>query len=182
MKILIHTCCAPCLIFPLQRMNEIGAHPAVFFYNPNIHPAAEYGARRTALEEYLKGREIEAFYPEYDPRAFFRAVNLKEDGMERCRACWRLRLDACAKAARQAGFDSFTTTLLASPYQSQEELKSLGEESAGRHGSSFYYEDFRPGFRDAHTKAKEAGIYCQKYCGCIYSEIERQKAKKRCSR
>jgi len=42
----------------------------------------------------------------------------------------------------------------------------------------FYYEDFRPGFRKAHEQAKAAGVYCQKYCGCIYSEMERfQKSK-----
>jgi epoxyqueuosine reductase len=178
MKILIHTCCAPCLIFPLERIRGTGASSGVFFYNPNIHPLSEYSARRQAVEDYLKGTDVEAFYPEYEPRDFFRAVNLKDEGLDRCRICWSLRLQAAARRASEAGFDFFTTTLLVSPYQSQEELKKLGEEAARSYGVGFYYEDFRPGFRDAHAKAKQAGIYCQKYCGCIYSEIERQKAKK----
>jgi len=178
MKVLIHTCCAPCLIFPLERIKDAGGEAAVFFYNPNIHPLSEYSARRQAVEDYLKDKTVESFFPDYEPRDFFRAVNLKDQGLERCRICWGLRLNASAKAACEAGFESFTTTLLVSPYQSQEELKKLGEEAARSRGISFYYEDFRPGFRDAHSRAKQAGIYCQKYCGCIYSEIERKKAKK----
>ncbi|MBI4707075.1 MAG: epoxyqueuosine reductase QueH, partial [Candidatus Omnitrophica bacterium] len=66
-----------------------------------------------------------------------------------------------------------TTTLLVSPYQNQELLKEIGEEIAAREGISFFYQDFRPGFRKAHDQAKSQGIYCQKYCGCLYSEIER---------
>ena len=39
MKLLLHTCCAPC---------------SVYWYNPNIHPYMEYKARRDTLKEYTK--------------------------------------------------------------------------------------------------------------------------------
>lgn len=71
------------------------------------------------------------------------------------------------------GFDAFTTTLLGSPYQEHEIIKQLGEDLAGQAGIKFYYEDFRAGFKDAHDKARKKGIYCQNYCGCIFSEKER---------
>ena len=37
----------------------------------------------------------------------------------------------------------------------------------------FIYRDFRVGFREGQAKAREAGMYMQKYCGCIFSEEER---------
>ena len=35
------------------------------------------------------------------------------------------------------------------------------------------YRDFRVGFWVGHEKAKEAGLYMQKYCGCVFSEESR---------
>ncbi|MCM8763175.1 MAG: epoxyqueuosine reductase QueH, partial [Candidatus Omnitrophica bacterium] len=83
-----------------------------------------------------------------------------------------------AQQAKEGGFKYFSTTLLVSPYQDHNLLKKIGEDVAKEVGIEFYYEDFRPGFRQAHNRAKEQGIYCQKYCGCIYSEIERFNKKK----
>lgn len=116
-------------------------------------------------------------YPEYAPSQYFQEVNLKEDNSKRCSFCWALRLKATAKTAKEKGFDCFSTTLLVSPYQDQELLKKIGKAASGVEGVDFYYEDFRPGFREAHESAKREGVYCQKYCGCIYSEIERHAKK-----
>ena len=80
---------------------------------------------------------------------------------------------AAAKQAKEKGLDCFSTTLLVSPYQNQELLKKIGDDIAAEEGIRFYYEDFRPGFRKAHDEAKAKRVYCQKYCGCIYSELER---------
>ena len=71
------------------------------------------------------------------------------------------------------GCSVFSTTLLVSPYQDQEALKKIGSDIAQETGVSFFYEDFRQGFKKAHEQARAEGIYCQKYCGCIYSEVER---------
>ena len=35
------------------------------------------------------------------------------------------------------------------------------------------YRDFRVGFREGQAKARELGLYMQKYCGCIFSEEDR---------
>jgi len=174
MKLLLHTCCAPCLIYPLERLGEKGFEVSGFFYNPNIHPFAEYQNRRQAVENFIKSNNIEVIYPEYNPTEFFRAINLKETN-GRCFICWSLRLKATAKTAKAKGFSHFSTTLLVSPYQDQELLKKIGSDIAKAGEIDFYYEDFRPGFKKAHDIAKAQGIYCQKYCGCIYSEIERCK-------
>lgn len=169
MKLLLHTCCAPCLIYPLERLRQEGLKAAGFFYNPNIHPLAEYARRKEAMENFNRSSGSEIIYPEYSPWEFFQAVNLKEDKPQRCSICWRLRLKKTARMAKEKGFDYFSTTLLVSPYQDQELLKKIGSDIAQEEKINFYYEDFRPGFRKAHSEAKSKDIYCQKYCGCIYS-------------
>ena len=173
MKFLLHTCCAPCLIWPLETLRAKGFEVAGLFYNPNIHPLGEYNQRRQAVEYYSSKAGMEVFYPPYLPEEFFRAVNMMEEKLERCPICWFGRLKYTAQQARQKGFTHFSSTLLVSPYQDQEALKRIGEDIAQKEGVAFYYEDFRPGFKKAHDQAKREGIYCQKYCGCIYSEIER---------
>lgn len=175
MKILLHICCAPCLIYPLERLREKGNEVTGLFYNPNIHPLAECDMRRQAVADYSNSVNLEVMYPEYKPEEFFRAVNMKEYNSARCYLCWALRLKQTAKLAKDNKFDSFTSTLLVSPYQDQELIHKIGHEVARAEGVEFYYEDFRAGFRSAHDTAREKGIYRQRYCGCIYSEIERCK-------
>lgn len=173
MQLLLHTCCAPCLLYPLERLRQGGFQVTGFFYNPNIHPCVEYANRKKALEALSDAAGVKVVYPAYAPAEFFQAVNLNENNPGRCEICWRLRLSETARCAKEKGFEYFSTTLLVSPYQDQELLKQIGRAVAKAEGVTFYYEDFRPGFRKAHEQARAQGIYCQKYCGCIYSEIER---------
>jgi epoxyqueuosine reductase len=161
------------MIYPLGQLNKKCSEIAGFFYNPNIHPFAEYKNRRQAVESYSRIAGIEIIYPPYEPAQFFSAVNMMEEKLERCPICWSLRLQRTAQAAKETGYSHFSTTLLVSPYQNQELLKKIGLDMAKEEGIDFYYEDFRLGFKKAHEEAKAGGIYCQNYCGCIYSEIER---------
>ncbi len=179
MKLLLHTCCAPCVIYPLEKLKQEGFSVRGYFYNPNIHPLSEYNNRLKAATDFGAKRDLEMVHAEYAPVEFFQAVNLKEDRPERCLICWKLRLKKTAEAAKEMGCEYFSTTLLVSPYQDQEALKKIGCDMAADSGVEFLYEDFRPGFRKAHEQAKAEGIYCQKYCGCTYSELERcQKSEK----
>jgi hypothetical protein len=162
----------------LERLKEKRYEVTGFFYNPNIHPYAEYQKRRQAVEDYSKGLNFDVIYPEYAPSEYFREINRKENNPGRCSLCWTFRMKATAKTAKENGFKFFSTTLLVSPYQDQELLRQIGEAVSQVEGVDFYYEDFRPGFRSAHNLAREKGIYCQNYCGCIYSEIERHNKKK----
>jgi len=178
MNILLHVCCAPCLIYPLEALRSKEHNVAGFFYNPNIHPQTEYISRRQAAEEYAAFAGCRLDVPEYAPEHFFQAVHLRQVPPDRCMRCWSLRLRQTARHAKESGFDAFCTTLLVSPYQDQAQLKMLGEDIASSEGSVFYYEDFRPGFRKAHAQARAQGIYCQKYCGCLYSQKERSVQRK----
>ena len=48
-------------------------------------------------------------------------------------------------------------------------MEKLSEE----YDIKFLYRDFRYGFWEGHDKAKELGLYMQKYCGCVFSEESR---------
>ena len=175
MKLLLHTCCAPCSVYCIQELREEGIEPTVYWYNPNIHPYKEYEARRNCLKEYTKSINIEAiFEEEYGLKEFCR--NTISDLENRCsNYCYKVRLEQTAKYAKENGYDSFSTTLLVSPYQKHEVLKEIGEELAKKYGIEFIYRDFRIGFREGQNKARELGLYMQKYCGCIFSEEDRYK-------
>ncbi|MEN8263052.1 MAG: epoxyqueuosine reductase QueH [Nitrospirota bacterium] len=94
---------------------------------------------------------------------------------DRCRLCYRLRLEKTAEQAQNEGFDAFSTTLLISPYQDFEELAKTGNDLAEKYNVHFHLEDFRPYFRDAMNLSRELGLYRQNYCGCIFSREERKK-------
>jgi len=173
MKLLLHTCCAPCIIYPLEKLKERKFEVTAFFYNPNIHPLDEYQNRRNALVDFSSSTDIDILYPEYIPFEFERAVELTKDRPARCSICWVLRLKRTAQEARERRFSHFSTTLLVSPYQDQAELKRIGSKVAQEEGIAFYDEDFRTGFRNAHKLARAQGLYCQNYCGCAYSMQER---------
>ncbi len=104
-------------------------------------------------------------------------VQLPAPSPHRCRYCYLLRLHNAARAAKEEGFDAFTTTLLISPYQNLELLKRIGEELQAKVGVRFLYEDLRPGYRESRRMAKELNLYRQKYCGCLYSDAERKRCK-----
>ncbi len=173
MKLLMHTCCAPCSINCINVLREEGIEPTLYWYNPNIHPYIEYKNRKESLEKYSKLINIETvFEDEYGLKNFCKNVinNLEN----RCADyCYRVRLEQTAKYAKENGYDAITTTLFVSPYQNHEQLKNILEEIAKKYNLKPIYRDFRPGFRTGQNKARELELYMQKYCGCIFSEEDR---------
>ena len=170
MKLLLHTCCGPCLIYPLKRVREKGFEPEIYYFNPNIYPFVEFVRRKEALEKLRQSTDFKVIYPEYDAAEFNLAIAETPQSPQRCYNCWALRLRRSAQFAKDNKFDSFSTTLLVSPFQDHNALKEIGDKVARDEGIEFYYEDFREGYRTARQEAKEKGIYCQKYCGCTYSK------------
>lgn len=173
MKLLMHTCCAPCSVYCIDSLRAEKIEPTLFWYNPNIHPYTEYKARRDCLKDYAEKTKVELIIDEeYGLDEFCR--NVVNDIPNRCvNYCYKKRLSETVRYAAKHGYDTFTTTLLVSPYQKHEELIKVCEELAALSGVKFLYRDFRVGFREGQQKAREAGLYMQKYCGCIFSEEDR---------
>ena len=167
----MHTCCAPCLTFPLLELRSQAADVVVYYYNPNIQPFQEYKRRRDCLEEYCSAEAVTFIEARYDFERFYQAVVFKESS--RCEICYTLRLTEAAKYAAKEDFDCFTTTLLVSPYQKHDLLVEIGKATGDRYGVPFRYSDFRRGWAQTRALSRELDLYRQKYCGCLYSEKER---------
>ena len=169
MKLLLHTCCAPCSVYCIEELKKENIDITSFWYNPNIHPYKEYEARLETLKNYDEKIGIPLIIDDYyGLREFCKNVVDKLDN--RCGYCYLCRLEKTAKYAKENGFDAFSTTLLISPYQDHELLKKTGDMLSKKYGIKFLYKDFRPGFRYGQNKARELGLYMQKYCGCVFSE------------
>ena len=173
MNILLHICCAPCSIYPIEALRKEGHKIGGYFDNSNIHPYSEYLKRKAEVEKYSKEAGLTVTYADYKLEDFFAYISCNERQEDRCPICWWLRLKEAAKFAKENGFDAFTTTLLASPYQDHEVLKNICAEIAKNAEIGFHYVDFRPGFNAARDKARAKGMYLQNYCGCLMSEKER---------
>lgn len=178
MKLLLHACCGPCLIEPLEALKSEAESVTVVYVNPNIHPVAEYERRRDVLVEYAEHEDVDVVELPYDVASWMVAVGpLAQAGSERCRACFRLRLDATANYAAQNGFDAIATTLTVSPYQDAILIAEEGERAAAAAGVTYVHRDFRDRYADATRRSRELEMYRQNYCGCVLSDVEARAAR-----
>jgi len=172
MKILLHICCGPCAIYPVEVLEAAGHHVEGYFDNPNIHPHQEFLRRVKALEDFAAQAGLTVIWnKDYDIEEYFRLVAFREQ--ERCRFCYQLRLGRAAREARARGFEAFTTTLLYSRYQQHDLIQDVARQAAAEAGVKFFYEDFRRGWTQGVAQSKAMGLYRQSYCGCLFSERER---------
>lgn len=172
MKLLLHTCCGPCVIYPLEILRKEGFEVEGYFYNPNIYPQEEFLKRRDVFLSFANSEKLKIHIPEYNEDDYHNALTDNQKP-KRCLSCWDLRLLKTAECAKVNNFSVFTTTLLVSPYQDIEALGTIGQRISKDLEVDFLFRDFRPGFRDGHNQAMALGMYCQKYCGCKCSLEER---------
>lgn len=91
---------------------------------------------------------------------------------ERCRACYRMRLEEAAATAVEGGFDGLATTLAVSPYQFTDVIHEELERACANAGIMAHFEDYRPYYDEATRISRELGMYRQNYCGCRFSIAE----------
>ncbi len=172
MKLLLHTCCAPCATYPVKVLKEMDMDIMGFFYRYNIHPFQECVKREETLKQYSESIGLKVIYqPDYKIEKFLQSIVFREK--ERCRYCYYDRLKATALVAKKGKFEGFTTTLLYSKFQNHELIRQTGEALAKNYGLKFFYHDFREGWKFGIEESKRLKMYRQQYCGCIYSEKDR---------
>ena len=179
-KLLLHSCCAPCSSYVLEYLSNY-FEITVFYYNPNIGPEAEYRLRADEQKRLIEAMHFE--YPvsfiegDYRPACFFsesRGLEHEPEGGERCRRCYRLRLEETARLAHEYGMDYFTTTLSISPLKKADWLNEIGEEMTQKYGVAWLPSDFKKkgGYLRSIELSREYGLYRQNFCGCVYSKRE----------
>ena len=197
-SLLLHACCGPCSSYVLEYLSKY-FQITVLYYNPNIYPQAEYERRLAELKKLYEvfppalNTGVKVVECEYDPEQFYEAVGVRaepelaqepEKG-ERCRRCYKLRLERAAAYAVQNHFDYFCTSLSISPFKDAVKINELGVEIEGRllavvattatstseKFPKWLFSDFKKkgGFKRSLELSKEYGMYRQDYCGCVYS-------------
>jgi len=177
MKLLLHACCADCALKFLESAKSEDLETTIYYYNPNIHPRAEYLTRLLALRKVVE-EKAKIIVPDWKPKDYFELFNPSKptpdpslDKEGRCIKCWNLRLEATAKYAAENGFDTFSSTLVTSEYQDQENIEKIAENKAKKYGIKFW----KP--KKICCDLKTSGFYKQFFCGCVYSMKERYEEK-----
>ena len=197
-RLLLHSCCAPCSSYVMEYLRE-HFRITVFYYNPNITSKEEYDYRlseeKRLIEAYNrqvetqdfegmnstpKAEKIEILECPYDPENYLKAVKGYEncpEGGDRCGICFEMRLRKTAEAAREGGYDCFTTTLTISPLKNDARLNEIGERVGAEYGIAFLPSDFKKknGFKRSIELSAQFDLYRQNYCGCGFSKRQAQK-------
>lgn len=182
-SLLLHVCCAPCSSYVIEYLSEF-FNITLYYYNPNISPESEYNFRLAELQrlitEFPAAQGVKLKPCEYDPQSFFEMAKGLEDmpeGGQRCKSCYRLRLEKTARAAKELGFDFFTTTLTISPYKNADWLNEIGDELSKKYSVPYLFSDFKKknGYKRSIELSREYDLYRQDFCGCAYSKQEAEK-------
>lgn len=170
MKLLLHACCADCALKFLESARNENLEATIYYYNPNIHPRAEYTARLKAIQQVAAEKNVKIIIPDWKPKDYFSTIKSVKVG-ERCIYCWNLRLEATAKFAKENNFETFSSTLVTSEYQDQEKIEKIARAMGEKYGVKFW----KP--KCVCTELKTSGFYKQFFCGCVYSMKERYEEK-----
>ncbi|MBX7490456.1 epoxyqueuosine reductase QueH [Helicobacter turcicus] len=184
---LVHICCSVDSHHFLTQLQEKYPNKNFcgFFYNPNIHPFEEYQMRLFDVKRSCAQLKIPLIEGEYNLAEWLEGSKGLENAPEkgkRCSYCFDFRLERSAQVALESHCVEFTTTLLASPMKSQEELFAQGETIANKHHLAFLSIDVRSngGTQLQNKLARDTNLYRQNYCGCLYAlEAQRKKSQKR---
>lgn len=184
-KLFLQGCCAPCSSYVLEYLSNWFSITE-WYYNPNISREAEYNKRAAELQRLVSSMPmkypVQVEIPGWDPAPFFEAIKGLEkepEGGARCEKCFALRLRETARRAKAGGYDYFCTTLSISPLKDSQLLNRLGEEIGKEEGIPYLPSDFkkREGYKRSIELSREYNLYRQDYCGCIFSQQEREKQK-----
>lgn len=194
-RLLLHSCCAPCSSYVMEYLRE-HFQLTVFYYNPNITAGKEYSYRlaeeKRLIAEYNRqvdeqdfsgmnstpgAHKIEILEAPYDPERYLEMVKGYEDcpeGGDRCGICFSMRLRESARAAKEGGFDYFTTTLTISPLKNAARLNDIGRAAGREFGVPFLPSDFKKknGYKRSIELSRLFGLYRQNFCGCSFSRRE----------
>lgn len=212
--LLLHACCGPCSSYVIEYLAQF-FDITILYYNPNIYPQEEYARRLEELKNLLpvfppaKNNNVILIEQEYNPEDFYNAIKIKEqpelaneqEKGERCRRCYKFRLERAYEYAKNHGFDWFTTTLSISPFKDADKINMIGKELSSLNqevaepvesivtsknnnviltslsNPKWLTSDFKKkgGFKRSLELSSEYNLYRQQYCGCVYSKTNTER-------
>jgi len=153
-----------------------------YFYNPNIHPQAEYYLRLMDVTRSCDILHIPLIVGEYDYTRWYEKTKLLSNEPERgkrCDICFDERFEKTAIKAKELGLKRITSTLFTSPKKSLEQLQKSAERIAKKYDLEFIMIDFKKsgGTQEQNRLAKIDKLYRQNYCGCLYALRQQREQK-----
>lgn len=173
-KVLIHTCCAICSGYPIQKLQELGYKPIAYFFNPNIFPEREYNNRLEAQKALCNSLKCELIIEDYIPGRYnevMQEFQNYEEGSIRCKRCFELRLFRTVQKAKELGINKYTTSISISPHKNLEVINEVGKSLSDYFKIDFIDINFRKqnGLLKTNQISKALNLYRQNYCGCEIS-------------
>jgi len=172
MRLLLHTCCAPCASHCIVVLRQLGHDVTLFFSNANIAPYEEYLKRLEATKLLANHMAVplcidESAHADWLIQVAKGFEKEKEKGV-RCERCFRFSLERTHAAMLKNGFDGFTSTLSVSPHKHTPTLFTVGRSIDPER---FFAINFKKdnGYKHSLQLAEEQGLYRQNYCGCEFS-------------
>lgn len=175
MKLMLHTCCAPCSAAILEYLCDQGIRPTLFYFNPNIYPREEYETRKNECSRYAGKLGLDMICGDYDHSLWLKRIAGLEQEPERgkrCLECFRMRLSATARLANEKGFDTVAATLGSSRWKNLTQIAEAGKQAvASCPNLTFWDRNWRKEGLSERRRIllKENGFYNQQYCGCEFS-------------
>lgn len=182
-SLLLHSCCGPCSSAVITKLSPF-FNITVFYYNPNIDSLEEYRKRADNQKKFLDffsknnngfNHSVSYIEEDYDSLPFYAmcgGLENEAEGGKRCVECFKLRLNKTAATAAKLGFHFFSSTLTVSPMKDTRTVNLAGMEAADKTGCEWLWSDFKKenGYLLSIKLSKNASLYRQQYCGCIYSK------------
>tara|TARA_Y100000741_G_C18143227_1_gene514045 strand:+ start:131 stop:802 length:672 start_codon:yes stop_codon:yes gene_type:complete len=174
-KLLLHSCCAPCSGDIMKRLIDSEIDYTIFFYNPNIHPHKEYLLRKDENLNFANKHKIPFIDADYNPRAWFgitKGMEHEPERGKRCTTCFDMRFIKTADYAHANGFDIISSTLGISRWKDMNQINKSGQLAASKYtGISYWTYNWRKenGSQRMIEVSKDEKFYMQEYCGCVYS-------------
>ncbi|WP_275556256.1 epoxyqueuosine reductase QueH [Mixta sp. Marseille-Q2659] len=174
-KLLLHTCCAPCSSAVIEALMQSEIDFTIYYYNPNIHPVAEYLARKNESQKYATKLGITFIDDDYDPKMWFqrtRGLEFEPERGKRCTVCFDIRLAQTARYAAAHGYQVITSTLGISRWKNLQQVNECGLRAVEKiAGVTYWDHNWRKNGGSTRTAeiTKAEGFYRQEYCGCAYS-------------
>lgn len=175
MKLLLHTCCAPCSSAIIETLLAEGITPVIYYCNPNIYPFEEYQHRKDECSRYAAECGLEMVDADYTHAVWLQCVSGLENEPERglrCFECFKHRLLSSAQYAAANGFDTLATTLASSRWKNLDQINAAGQWAVSQvSGVCWWDRNWRKGGLQERRNEliKEKGFYNQLYCGCEFS-------------
>ena len=157
------------------------------YNNSNIYPEKEYIRRLDELKKYVDFinnkynvhiKLIETPYNNLEYNKILEPFKDQKEGMDRCKLCYKTRMNEAYKYASENNFDYFTTVMTISRQKNSIVLNNIGIELSKLYPNTKYFiSDFKKnkGIDKGLEIAKEHNMYRQDYCGCIYSYQNKNK-------